>query len=528
MKIRKFNNNIVILIIVLSVTGAFGSDHVNGGIFNAFGSKQKNEEKITSSSAEVKAYANYCVAINMMLENNWEEAVKYLARVLESDPLSEKAHLFLSSCYFQLNRKELAIVHLEEASRITPDDFHIHYTLGSMFQSDGNYDKAIAEFELAIGCKVEDNKLLYGSVLLSLGNLYAKKHDIDKAVSCLNAVIDLNMTDDPSMLYYEIGKLYYNNDDLENASDTFEIVKNLNPLISNVHGYLATCYERLGELEKAAYEIKAFLKGSPNSWNMHIALYRIYNQKEDNDLADEHLQKAINILNKRIVLGSNDLDEYITLSQLLLNQDLGKQALTILNSGLLLCKDKIKRRDIHFLLSNVYYELSQFEDVEIELKMALEIDDNLHQANNFLGYLYAEEGRNLDKAIGLIQKALDVQPKNAAYLDSLGWAYFKKATANDKKNKIKEALKILRKAAQMSNDPEIQEHIGDVYYSLGKWNKAENEWTKALEFSDKVNSKNNLKVSTRLESKIEKLNDLRFSKELDKKVLSNLKHANVN
>ncbi|MGR3178680.1 MAG: tetratricopeptide repeat protein [Candidatus Anammoxibacter sp.] len=528
MKILKSNRNFLILIIVFSALGVLDNNLVNGGKFNVFGDRQKDKEKIASSTAEVKAYANYCIAIDMMLESNWEEAVKYLTRVLEADPLSEKAHLYLSSCYFQSNQKELAISHLEKAAIITPEDFHIHYTLGSMFQSDGNYDKAITEFELAIGCNIENNKLLYGNVLISLGNLYVKKHDIDKAVSCLNAVIDLNITNDPSMLYYEIGKLYYNNDDLENASHTFEIVKNLNPLISNVHGYLATCYERLGKLEKAAFEIKTFLKGSPNSWNMHIALYRIYNQKEDNDLADEHLQKAINILNKRIVLGSNDLDEYITLGQLLLNQNLERQALTILNSGLLLCKDKTKKRDMHFMLSNVYYELNQFDNVENELKMVLEIDDNLHQANNFLGYLYAERGRNLDKAIDLIQKALDAEPENAAYLDSLGWAYFKKATANDKKNKIKEALKILRKAAQMSNDPEIQEHIGDVYYSFGKWNKAEKEWTKALKFSEKIDSKNNLKVAVRLRSKIEKLSDLRFSDKLDKKVLSNLKHVNVN
>ena len=524
MKIRKFNINILILVVVSTVTVVFGSNLAKGGIFD----RRKNEEKVASSNSEVKAYANYCVAINMMLERNWDEAVKYLTRVLESGPLSEKVHLYLSSCYFQLNQKELAIAHLEEAARITPEDFHIHYTLGSMFQASGNYDNAITEFELAIGCKVESNKLLYGNVLISLGTLYVKKHDIDKAVSCLNAVIDLNLTDDPSMLYNEIGKLYYDNDDIENASNTFEIVKELNPSFPNVHVYLATCYERLGELKKAVNEIKAFLKESPNSWNMHIALYRIYNNIEDNDLAVDHLQMAINILNESIVLGSKDLDEYITLGQLLLNQNLEKQALKILKHGLLLCKDKLKKRDIHFMLSNVYYELNQFENVEKELKMTLEIDENLHQANNFLGYFYAERGRNLDEAISLIQKALDVHPKNAAYLDSLGWAYFKKATIDDKKDKIKEALKILREAAQTSNDPEIQEHIGDVYYSLGKWNNAEKEWAKALEFSDKVNVRNNLRVSTRLKSKIKKLNDLRFSKELDKKILSNLKHANVN
>ncbi|MGR3219994.1 MAG: tetratricopeptide repeat protein [Candidatus Anammoxibacter sp.] len=527
MKTHKFAGNILILTIVFFVSG-FNSNIANSGILNVFGGKQRDRKEVASSTSEVKAYANYCIAISLMLESNWDAAIPYLTKVIAADPLTAKAHLYISSCYFQLHQKELAIEHLEKAAVITPKDFHIHYTLGGMSQSNGNYDKAVTEFELAIGCEIGNNKLLYSNVLLSLANLYVKKHNVDKAVSCLKEVINLNITGDPSMLYYEIGKLYYNNNDIENAKNTFETVKNLNPSIHNVHGFLATCYERLGELEKAISAIKSFIKESPNSWNMHVALYRIYTQTKESDLADDHLQKAINILNKRIVLGSNDLREYITLGQLLLNQDLAKQALTILNGGLLLCKDNTEKRDIHFMLSNVYYELNQYDNVENELKKTLEIDDNLHQANNFLGYLYAERGRNLDEAIVLIQKALDVQPENAAYLDSLGWAYFKKATIDDKKNKTKEALKILKKAARISLDPEIQEHIGDVYYSYGKWNKAEKEWGKALEYTDKITGKHNLKVSERIKSKIEKLNNLRFSEKLDKRVLSNLKPANVN
>lgn len=529
--IHKLNKNILIIILVFSCSGVLDCNLVNGGIFSIFQKSQKGEPKNISASSEIKAYANYCVAVNMMLENRWKDAAMYLAKTVESDPFSEMAHLYLSSCYFQLNQNELAIAHLEDAARIKPEEFDIHYTLGNIFQSSNKFDKAIAEFELAIGCKSGNNNhhILYGDTLLKLADLYVGKNDIDKAISCLKAVIDLNITNDPSRLYYEIGKLYYNNGDIKNAVDTFETAKDANPLIQNVYPYLATCYEQLGKLEDAAFAIKTFLGKSPNAWSMHLALYRIYNKIDDKDLANDHLQDAIRILNESITLGSKEPDEYITLGQIFLNKNEEKRALAVLNKCLLSCEDETKKRDIHFLLSNVYYEMNQFDNVEYELKKTLEIDDNLHQANNFLGYFYAERGRNLDEAIMLIQKALDAEPENAAYLDSLGWVYFMKAALDDKEDMVLLALEKLLKAAQLSNDPEIQEHIGNVYFSLGKWNKAEEEWIKALEYSNDVNkSRSNVKIAKRLKEKIEKLNNLKFSEKLDKKILSNVKQLNVN
>ena len=499
---------------------------VNAGIIDIF---SKNENDIISDDSEIKAYANYCIAINMLLEKRWEEAIKYLSKTIEQDPNSAKAHLYISSSYFQINQTELAIVHLQKASEINPDDFNIHYTLGSICQSSGKFDMAIKEFELAIGSNFRDApQLLYGDALFCLANLYAKKNDFDKAISCLNAIIDLKVTSEPFKIYYEIGKLQYKNDDLENAIETFNKVKGLNPFIRNVYSYLASCYEISGRYEEAINEINVLMAKSPNDWSIHLALSRIYSKIEKDDKSENHLDKVVQILKESINLGSKNSDEYLALSRIMLDRNDEKGALDILNKCLLFCKDKTKKRDVHFLLSTVYYELDQFDKTEEELRKTLAIDENLHQANNFLGYFYAERGYNLDEAIILINKALDVEPDNAAYLDSLGWAYFKKAKLEDKKNLIQPALEKLFEAAKTSDDPEIQEHIGDVYYSLGEWKKAEGAWEKALEYSRKDKTGRNVKVTKRLNGKIRKLKDLRFSEKLEKKIFSNVELRNVN
>ena len=74
--------------------------------------------------------------------------------------------------------------------------------------------------------------------------------------------------------------------------------------------------------------------------------------------------------------------------------------------------------------------------------------------------MYAEEGSNLDEAVTLIKRAIELDPYNGAYIDSLGWAYFQS-------NMTAEALVELEKAIKLEpNDPEIREHLKRVREKL--------------------------------------------------------------
>jgi len=74
----------------------------------------------------------------------------------------------------------------------------------------------------------------------------------------------------------------------------------------------------------------------------------------------------------------------------------------------------------------------------------------------------------------MIQKAVAQEPGNGAYLDSLGWAYYKQ-------NKLAEAEEALRKASEReSHDPTILGHLGDVYAKLGQPDRAAQYWERAL------------------------------------------------
>jgi len=121
-------------------------------------------------------------------------------------------------------------------------------------------------------------------------------------------------------------------------------------------------------------------------------------------------------------------------------------------------------------------EAGNLEQAESMLKQSIEVDpDNSAQSCNHLGYMWIERGIHLEEAGKLIARALESDPNNGAFLDSMGWFYFKKG-------EFPQALEYLKKAASSikPEDPVVYEHLGDVNLALGDKVQAIADWQKAL------------------------------------------------
>ncbi len=115
---------------------------------------------------------------------------------------------------------------------------------------------------------------------------------------------------------------------------------------------------------------------------------------------------------------------------------------------------------------------SEAETVFLKL---LEERPNDAATQNYLGYMWADRGVQLDRAREMLEKAVAREPRNAAYLDSLGWAYFRLG-------RMEAAEKNLREAARREpTDPTILEHLGDLEMKQGEVEGAIRNWEKALE-----------------------------------------------
>ena len=136
---------------------------------------------------------------------------------------------------------------------------------------------------------------------------------------------------------------------------------------------------------------------------------------------------------------------------------------------------------IYRKLGICYEQTEQTQKAEVAFGRALELNPNDTGALNYLGYWWADEGRNLKEAMELITKAVKLYPENGYYADSLGWVYFK--IGNTKK-----AVNWLERAVQLApDDAVIHDHLGDVYWHLGRLFEARYKWQFAYQmYTDKM------------------------------------------
>jgi tetratricopeptide (TPR) repeat protein len=113
----------------------------------------------------------------------------------------------------------------------------------------------------------------------------------------------------------------------------------------------------------------------------------------------------------------------------------------------------------------------QAEDL---LQQLLAIDPHFAPALNYLGYMWAEAGENLGEALALVEQAVELEPDNGAFMDSLGWAHFQLG-------QYEEARGFLEKAAALvGDDAVVLEHLGDLYVALGSLEEARIHYERAL------------------------------------------------
>ncbi len=139
-------------------------------------------------------------------------------------------------------------------------------------------------------------------------------------------------------------------------------------------------------------------------------------------------------------------------------------------------------RDAKLVLSNLAVEENHLEEAEKWLEEVLDEFPNDVSALNDLGYLWADRSTRLQRAHRMIRQAVEADPENAAYRDSLGWVLYRLG-------QLEEAAKELEKAAAARSDPVILDHLGDVQHALGRIEQAKQSWKKAVEAFEKESQK---------------------------------------
>ncbi len=153
-------------------------------------------------------------------------------------------------------------------------------------------------------------------------------------------------------------------------------------------------------------------------------------------------------------------------------------------------------REAKMTLSNISIYREKFQDSMEWLEQILDEYPDDVGALNDLGYLWADQGIHLERALRMTRKAVAAEPENIAYLDSVGWALYRMG-------RFDEAVKELQKAAAVDEpDPIILDHLGDALRQTGDVAEARKAWQRALSLLGDDQDKEKQKIEAKLEQYI--------------------------
>ncbi len=455
-------------------------------------------------------YLSLMLARDAENRGNWTEALRLYATV--DDPFTWLAQ---ARIHFILNQSDAA---LDYVDRLIEDGIYVDEAMElrtKIYARSGNWEQAIADTEVLVD-KYPDNLQLN----LFLANLKIVVSDFTGAREILESLLG---SPDDSMILYTLSKACFGAKDFDCAKKALSDVIGLSPTFQPAYLDLAKLQGLLGNKAQAEKIYMQLLEVNPASSDALIALSELYVSQSRYADAITLLERLrvlnpnVQILRKLVILKLQEglFDEALDdLSQIeeKTNEDLYYLAIanarlgrfetaldaleTIPLSSPLGCevavlkstilKDAGNAAEAIEVLHAAWESSSEKKECsEVGYQLATELDNagrrdegldvamtllekNPHDpvALNFVGYVWTDEGINLERAYAMISEALQKRPEDPFILDSMAWILFKT-------NRAHEALRYMEMALQkLGTDPVIHEHMGDILKSLGRKDEA--------------------------------------------------------
>jgi tetratricopeptide (TPR) repeat protein len=361
-------------------------------------------------------------------------------KALELDPKHAYSLVGLMAISFQAGDMEAVIKYSNEATDAEPKSAEIQAAIGEVWMS----------------------------------NATSLEH-LKNAQNKFREAIDLDPKFIPPRM--NLARLYVLSGKTQESIKEYKYVTDTQPDNIMAHQGLSTAYLNAGMMDKASEEAKKVVQLSPQNPLSYKGLGEVY-------LHQGKLDEALAEFNRAVGLESNYAPAYKGIADVHFSKGLFDKAIEEYKRALTLAPNY---GEAHVSLGHVYYLGKGMSQMAIEeyqkaispdVVKTLPIPDLVSAYNN-LAYLYAEEVKNLDKALSLAQKAKQIVPEHPSISDTLGWIYYKKGSYD-------EALSNLKFAAEkLPDDPNIRYHLGMVYYKQGDKDSAISELSKALEIDDK-------------------------------------------
>jgi tetratricopeptide (TPR) repeat protein len=451
---------------------------------------------------------------------NTEKAIEYLVKGLKVQPDSAESLALLAVVYSKQNKNKEAIPLYKKLLELTGNNQNVSRDLAAALVEENDFSGALKILDdLAKNPAVPDDAGLH----ILRGKALFGQRKYSEAATVFQSVIDENPTafeahfylgrvNEETGKYAEAAKIFSSL--LDKTGGNSDEIRN-NRFVFQQH--LAADYLEMGNHEKAIVMYQEMVKVDPKRANPQLLnAYRLSKQfdkalllgkelhgKDPGDieigviyarsLADAgKARDGADVLSKLLQSNPDNIELYVNLSQVYIQEKRYADAEKILRRAEDKAQDHPNNERLKIQLASVYERQKDFDRAESIFKEILKTNPQNAVALNYIGYMLADRGVRLDEALRYVKDALAIDPQNGAYLDSLGWAYFKL-------NDLVHAEEYLLQADELvKNDPTIDEHLGDLYFKTGNLQKAEEFWKRSVSLG--TEQEDMLKVRKKLES----------------------------
>ena len=493
---------------------------------------ESNAEIVTKPKENVRAIAHFMDGQLFMSQGNYSMAILEFQDALELDPEASTIIVSMAESYWKLGKAKKSEELLFNALNINPTDNEAREILANQYIYQNKHDKAIEQYRVLAENAVEGNT----KYLIALAKLVLSQNNINESISLFIKAYEKDKS--RIDILEEAANLSLRSRQLEKATNLY---KQLIDIDNNNSYYLSTYIdlivmsgdydngivalkslidiegettERLSQLGILYYNTNRIVKAKPifnkllnmdhfDATTMHF-LSNIY-------IEQGILDSALIIANKIIDHHPSDPRGYLDAALTELNNENPIGAIEILEPVNRTFNNEFS---IQYLLGSSYQQLEEYDKATVVLRQSLKIypesrgarhtlaiasdalsywnesdslyegliesDTNDVQALNNYSYSLVERNIQLNKALAMAKKAIELEPNNAAYLDTIGWIYYKM-------DNVEKALSFIRKSVELdNNNAVVLEHLGDVLFSNNQIEEAMLFYLKALDI-DKNN-----------------------------------------
>lgn len=492
--------------------------------------------ELEPETSEHHRQALYSLGRLHLLKKNYRVAADLFARLVRLQPGFVQGYYFKALAHIELNEMQPAIEALNESLRYRADNAENLKLLGSLYEGTQQYEKALEVYSQALQYSSDPEirhklgRLLSSEkrfeeaipilrdlaeqspqnieIRLELGKALREQKKYSEAAEVFYAA--LRIDSDQVEVNYELArtlerlgerlqalnKIQYLLKITESADGNYAPGQRQNRTLFKEH--LGLLYQETRQYQKAVETFQEVARENPDQ---HVAQLRlIYALKDAARLPEalslserlvkeypeeplvviaraqmlshaSKLDQGMELLRREIRRKPDEEQFYVAASQLYLDHKKFREAEKIIRTGLARKPESVP---LQFQLGATFERQKEFQRAEEIFKQILQKDSNHAGVLNYLGYMLADLDIRLQEALAYIKKAVEIDPYNGAYLDSLGWAYFKLS-------ELELAEIHLVKAAQLNDaDATIYDHLGDLYFRLGQYDKARQYYQKSI------------------------------------------------